>query len=129
MESKDIKVLLVDDEVAFVDTLAQRLNMRNLNVGTAYNGEHALISIKENEPDVIVLDLNMPGMHGIDVMKEIKKAYPDIQIIILTGHGTDKDEEETKRLGGYDFLKKPTDIETLEQRIKAAFTEKIKKMK
>lgn len=129
MERKDIKVLLVDDEVAFIDTLAQRLNMRNLKVETAYNGEHALLTIKENQPDIIILDLNMPDMHGIEVLKEIKKDYPDIQVIILTGHGTDKDEEEAIRLGGYDFLKKPADIETLEQKIKAAFTEKIKKMK
>ncbi len=124
MEQKEIKVLLVDDEVAFADTLAQRLNMRNLNVRTAYNGEDALSKIKERQPDIIILDLNMPGMHGIDVLKEIKKTHPNIQVIILTGHGTDRDEEEAVKLGGYDFLKKPTDIETLEQKIKAAFREK-----
>jgi DNA-binding response OmpR family regulator len=124
MKREDIKVLLVDDEAAFTHTLAQRLIMRDLKVIIAYDGEQALSKLKKEEPDVIVLDLNMPGMHGMDVLREIKKIYPDTQVIILTGHGTDKDEEEARRLGGFGFLKKPTDIETLEHKIKAAFKEK-----
>jgi len=127
MKQKDIKVLLIDDEVALANTLAQRLKMRDFKVGTAYDGEQALSKLKEEEPDVIVLDLKMPGMHGMEVLQEIKKAHPDIQVIILTGHGTDKDEEDAKRLGGFDFLKKPTDIETLEHKIKAAFKEKMER--
>lgn len=127
MKQKEIKVLVVDDEIAFSNTLAQRLKMRNLKVGTAYDGEQALSKLKEEKPDVIVLDLNMPDMHGMDVLQEIKKAYPDIQVIILTGHGTDKDEEEAKRLGGFDFLKKPADINILEHKIKAAFKEKVER--
>lgn len=121
MKEKDIKVLLVDDEREFADTLAQRLKMRNLKVGTAYNGEDALTKLKEDEPDVVVLDLNMPGMHGLEVLAETKKAYPDIQVIILTGHGTDKEEEEAKKIGSCDFLNKPADIDYLEQRIRKAF--------
>jgi DNA-binding NtrC family response regulator len=124
MKRDGITVLLVDDEVAFTRTLAQRLMMRNLKVIIAYDGEQALSKIKQEEPDVIVLDLNMPGMHGMDVLKETKKIYPDTQVIILTGHGTDKDEEEAIRLGGFGFLKKPTDIDTLEHKIKEAFEEK-----
>jgi DNA-binding NtrC family response regulator len=120
----DIRVLLVDDEVAFTRTLAQRLIMRDLKVIIAHDGEQALSKIKKEEPDVIVLDLNMPGMHGMDVLREIKNTYPDTQVIILTGHGTDKDEEEAIRLGGFGFLKKPADIETLEHTIVAAFKEK-----
>jgi len=127
MKQKDIKVLLIDDEVALANTLAQRLKMRDFKVGTAYDGEQALSKLKEEEPDVIVLDLKMPGMHGMEVLQEIKKAHPDIQVIILTGHGTDKDEEDAKRLGGFDFLKKPADIETLEHKIKAAFKEKMER--
>lgn len=127
MKQKDIKVLLIDDEVALANTLAQRLKMRDFKVGTAYDGEQALSKLKEEEPDVIVLDLKMPGMHGMEVLQEIKKAHPDIQVIILTGHGTDKDEEDAKRLGGFDFLKKPVDIETLEHKIKAAFKEKMER--
>jgi len=124
MEQKDIKVLIVDDEVALANTLAQRLQMRDLKVGTAYDGEQALAKLNIDKPDVIILDLRMPGMHGMEVLREIKKVSPDIQVIVLSGHGTDKDEEEAKRLGGFDFLKKPADIETLARRIKAAFKEK-----
>jgi DNA-binding NtrC family response regulator len=127
MKKKDIKVLVVDDEEAFANTLAQRLKMRDLKVGTAYDGEQALSKLKEEEPDVIVLDLKMPGMHGMDVLQEIKKVYPDIQVIVLTGHGTDKDEEDAKRLGGFDFLKKPADIDHLEHKIRKAFQEKLER--
>jgi DNA-binding NtrC family response regulator len=121
MKRDGITVLLVDDEVAFTRTLAQRLMMRDLKVIVAHDGEQALSKTQKEEPDVIVLDLNMPGMHGMDVLREIKKVCPDAQVIILTGHGTDKDEEEATKLGGFGFLKKPTDIETLEHKIKEAF--------
>jgi DNA-binding NtrC family response regulator len=125
MKERDIKVLLVDDEMDFANTLAQRLKMRNLKVGTAYDGEEALTRLKEDEPDVVVLDLNMPGMHGMEVLAETRKAYPDIQVIILTGHGTDKEEEEAKKIGSCDFLNKPADIDYLEQRIRKAFRNKL----
>jgi len=125
--NKDIKVLLVDDEEAFVNTLAQRLKMRELKVDTVYDGEQALSAVKSQEPDVMVLDLKMPGLHGMDVLREIRKAYPNMQVIILTGHGTDKDEEEARRLGGFDFLRKPADIETLVGKIKEAYAEKLER--
>jgi DNA-binding NtrC family response regulator len=127
MKQKDIKILIVDDEVAFANTLAQRLQLRGIKVGIAYDGEQALSKLKEEELDVVVLDLKMPGMDGMEVLQEIKKAYPNIQVIMLTGHGTDKDEEQAKKLGGFDFLNKPVDIDTLEQKIKAAFKEKIER--
>ena len=124
MEREGITVLLVDDEVAFTRTLAQRLMMRDLRVIIAHDGQQALSKTQNEKPDVIVLDLNMPGMHGMDVLREIREIYPQIQVIILTGHGTDKDEEEAIRLGGFGFLKKPIEIEMLEHKIKAAFKEK-----
>lgn len=126
-KKKEIKVLLVDDEVDFVDTLAQRLKMRELLVDTVYDGEQALSFIKKIEPDVIVLDLKMPGLHGIEVLKEVKNLKPNIQVIILTGHGTEKDEEDAKRLGGFDFLRKPADIDLLVAKIKEAFMEKVER--
>ena len=70
---------------------------------TVYDGEQALSFIKKTEPDVIVLDLKMPGLHGIEVLREIKTSSPQIQVIILTGHGTERDEEEARRLGGLIF--------------------------
>ncbi|MBE0425276.1 MAG: response regulator [Nitrospirae bacterium] len=127
MKQKDIKVLVVDDEVAFANTLAQRLRMRDMEVGTAYDGEQALSKLNKEAPDVIILDLKMPGMHGMDVLQEIKAGYPEIQVILLTGHGTDRDGEEARRLGGFDFLNKPADIDHLECKIRKAFQEKLKR--
>ncbi len=126
-KKKGIKVLLVDDEVEFVTTLAQRLRMRELTVDTVFDGEQALSYIKKAEPDVIVLDLKMPGLYGIEVLREIKKFNKDIQVIVLTGHGTEKDEEEAKKLGGFDFLRKPADIDLLVAKIKEAYSEKIER--
>jgi DNA-binding NtrC family response regulator len=127
MKQKNIKVLVVDDEVAFANTLSQRLQLRDMIVGTAYDGEEALLKLKEEEPDVMVLDLRMPGMQGMDILRETKKAYPLVQVIVLTGHGTDKDAEEAKRLGGFDFLNKPADIDHLERKIRKACQEKREK--
>jgi DNA-binding response OmpR family regulator len=126
-KKKDIKVLLVDDEVDFVNTLGQRLKMRELVVDTVYDGEQALSYIKKTEPDVIVLDLKMPGLYGIEVLKEIKKFNEKIQVIVLTGHGTEKDEEDARKLGGFDFLRKPADIDLLVAKIREAYSEKIER--
>lgn len=122
---KEMKVLLVDDEESFVKTLSERLNMRDMKSDTVFGGQQALDFVDENEPDVMVLDLKMPGIDGMEVLRRIKKRYPHIQVIILTGHGTDKDEDEARRLGIYDYVQKPADIETLAQKIKAAFKTRI----
>lgn len=122
---REMKVLLVDDEVDFVKTLAKRLQMRDLKTDTVYNGEQAVSFAKGHEPDVMVLDLKMPGMDGMEVLRQIKKAYPNTQVIILTAHGTEKDREEAEKLGVFDFLKKPIDIETLVDKIKTAYKKKL----
>jgi DNA-binding NtrC family response regulator len=124
---REMKVLLVDDEVDFVKTLAQRLKMRDLKADTVHDGEQAMSFVKEQEPDVMVLDLRMPGMDGMEVLRQIKKAYPNTQVIILSAHGTEKEKEEAEKLGVYDFLKKPVDIETLMDKIKQAYRKKIEK--
>jgi DNA-binding response OmpR family regulator len=128
-KKKDIHVLLVDDEEAFVNTLAQRLRMRELDVDVVYTGEEALSYVKKREPDVMVLDLKMPGIYGMEVLRELKKSKSkkEIQVIVLTGHGSDKDEEEARRLGGFDFLRKPADIDLLLKKIKEAYAEKIER--
>ena len=123
-KKENIKVLLVDDEEDFVNTLAQRLKMRELNVDVVYDGEQALSFIRKIEPDVIVLDLKMPGLSGIEALREIKKINPDIQVIVLTGHGTEKDEVEARQLGGFDFLHKPADIDVLLSKISEAYWER-----
>lgn len=121
----EMKVLLVDDEETFVQTLSERLKMRDLKSDTVFDGTQAIDFVNENEPDVMVLDLKMPGIDGMEVLRRVKKMYPKIQVIILTGHGTDRDEEESRRLGVFDYLKKPVDIEELVGRIKAAYHEKL----
>lgn len=123
--AKKMKVLLVDDEETFVRTLSERLKMRDLETDMAYDGDQALSFIDDKEPDVMVLDIKMPGIDGIEVLRRVKKKFPSIQVIILTGHGTDKHEDESRSLGVFDYMKKPVDIELLVSRIKAAYHAKL----
>ena len=125
---KKLRLLLVDDEQEFVETLADRLKMRDLDASIACNGEEALSAVEQEEPDVIVLDLKMPGIHGIEVLRRVREAYPNVQVIILTGHGSKKDEEAARRLGAFDYVKKPADLDTLVSRIRNAFKQKMNKL-
>jgi DNA-binding NtrC family response regulator len=113
MKKEKLKVLLVDDEKEFVESLSERLELRNLEADIAYDGEQALEAIKEGKHDVMVLDLRMPGIDGIEVLRRVKKTNPDIQVVVLTGHGTDKDEEQAKKLGAFAYMKKPIEIDHL----------------
>lgn len=116
-----IKILFVDDEEELITTLSQRMSMRNFGTNIALDGEQALKVVEDEIPDVVVLDLKMPGIDGMEVLKRMRKHYPGIQVIILTGHGTDKDEAEAKKLGAFAYLTKPVDIERLVSTIKAAY--------
>lgn len=120
-----MKVLLVDDEQEFVKTLSERLQMRDLENETVFDGEQALSFVDDREPDVMVLDLKMPGIDGIEVLRRVKKKFPDIRVIILTGHGSDRDEDEARRIGIYDYIKKPVDIDHLVKSIKDAYRDKV----
>ena len=122
---KDMKVLLVDDEEEFVKALAERLRMRDLRSDTVLDGEGALSFVEYQEPDVMVLDLKMPGIDGMEVLRQVRKAYPNIQVIILTGHGTERHEEEAKRLGAFDYLEKPVNLDVLVKKMKAAYRRKL----
>jgi DNA-binding response OmpR family regulator len=117
----EIRIMLVDDEKDFVNTLSERLEMRNLMSKTAFDGEEALKFIDVHEPDVMVLDLKMPGIDGMEVLRRVRSAFPRVQVIIHTGHGNDMDELESRRLGIFDYLRKPVPIETMIDRIKAAY--------
>jgi CheY-like chemotaxis protein len=121
------KVLLVDDEEAFVKALAMRLNLRNLHTEVVLDGDQAIAFVKKFGPDVIVLDLRMPGMDGIEVLRETKKMNPDVQVIILSGRETPKDREEAKKLGAFDFVTKPAEIDMLAGRVKEAYWTKVEK--
>lgn len=122
---KNLKVLLVDDEEEFVKALAERLEMRDLRSDTVYDGEEALSFVEDQEPDVMVLDLKMPGIDGMEVLRRVKKAYPKIEVIILTGHGTEKHEEEARRLGAFDYLEKPVNLDVLVKKMKQAYWRKM----
>ncbi|MBW2515208.1 MAG: response regulator [Deltaproteobacteria bacterium] len=122
------KVLLVDDEREFVQTLSERLIMRDMGPAVAYDGESALNLIKEDEPEVMIVDLKMPGIDGLEVLKKVKETRPDIEVIILTGHGHEEDRELCMKLGAFAYLQKPLDINELSEIIKKA-NEKIRQKK
>ncbi len=119
-----IRVLLVDDEAEFVETLAQRLEVRDFEVATALSGEEALERLEDREVDVVVLDLQMPGVDGIQVLRRIKERRPLIEVIMLTGHATVETAIEGMKLGAFDFLTKPTETEELLEKIARAFGRK-----
>jgi CheY-like chemotaxis protein len=122
------KVLLVDDEREFVQTLSERLLMRDMGSAVAYDGESALNMIAEDEPEVMILDLKMPGIDGIEVLRRVKESRPEIEVIILTGHGSETDRETCMKLGAYAYLQKPVDIEVLSDTLKRA-NEKVQQAK
>ncbi|MGD9119776.1 MAG: response regulator [Desulfobacterales bacterium] len=122
------KVLLVDDEREFVQTLSERLIMRDMGPAIAYDGESALNIIKEDEPEVMIVDLKMPGIDGLEVLKKVKETSPDIEVIILTGHGHEDDRELCMKLGAFAYLQKPLDINELSEIIKKA-NKKIRRKK
>ena len=119
------KVLLVDDEEDFVNTLSQRLEVRGLKVTGVHRGEDAVKLTDEQQFDVIVLDLAMPGMDGLETMKMIKENHPDAEIIILSGQGTVKTSIEAMKLGAEDFLEKPVDLKELLAKIDEAKNKRI----
>ncbi len=119
--------MLVDDEVDFVTTVSSRLALRGIGADVVHDGQQALDYVDKREPDVMVLDLNMPGLHGMEVLRQVKKTNPEIEVVILTGHGTDRDEEEAQRLKAFDYLRKPTDVNILADRIRSGYAYKTKK--
>ena len=120
MKLKKIKILLIDDEEEFISTLAERLELRDYLCKTAGDGQTG-IQMVVNEPfDIAILDLMMPGLNGLDTLRQIKEINPDLPVILLTGHGSTKDGMEGMRIGAFDFLIKPLDIYALIDKIKLA---------
>ncbi len=114
------RVLLVDDEVEFVTTLAERLALRGIDARTAFNGEEALRIMEADPPQVLVLDLMMPGLGGMEVLQYVRSNYPQVQVILLTGQGSTRAGIEGMRLGAFDYLMKPLTIEELMEKIRIA---------
>lgn len=120
-----VTVMLVDDEVPFVDAMTKRLSKRNLRILSAHSGQEALEKLgAEGSVDVVILDVKMPGMDGIETLREIKKAYPLVEVIMLTGHATVETGIEGMKLGAFDYLMKPCDIDQLMMKVQEAKSRK-----
>lgn len=115
-----IRVLVVDDEQDFLKLIKRRLTRRNLDVETAPSGEEALERLGREAFDVVILDVRMPGLDGIETLKEIRKRFRNTEVIMLTGHGSMQSGIEGISHGAYDYILKPFSIDDLIERIRAA---------
>ena len=115
-----LKLLLVDDEKDFVNTLAERLELRGFQVQTALDGESALKIVETDPPQVVVLDVLMPGLSGLYVLQQMKARVPQIPVILLTGRGSATEGAEGMQLGAYDYLMKPINIDNLIRKLEKA---------
>jgi DNA-binding NtrC family response regulator len=114
------RVLIVDDELELVSALEERLNLRGFRATGVTTGADALAHLARAECDVVLLDVKMPGLGGFEVIKKIKAEHPEMQVILLTGHGSAHDAEEGMRLGAFDYLMKPINIANLVRVLHAA---------
>ncbi len=120
-----LNLLLVDDETPFVETMTKRLSKRNIDVTTAYSGQEAIERLSNyHKFEVVILDVKMPGMDGIETLKEIKKRYPLVEVIMLTGHATVETGIEGMKLGAFDYLMKPCDMSLLFEKLEEAAVKK-----
>lgn len=121
-----INVLVVDDEEAFAQALAERLEMRELKAEAVFSGEDALTRLQKlgTGIDVVILDVLMPGMGGVEALREIKKGWPLIEVIMLTGNATVETAIEGMKLGAFDYLMKPYEIEELMEKLEKAYRRK-----
>lgn len=128
-----IKVLLVDDEKDFADALAQRLEIRGFSMKVAYSGDTAIEILSGNDMDVVIMDIKMPGMEGIEALERVKSMNPLIEVVMLTAHGSLGEAIRTMKIGAHDFLMKPAPIDDIIEKItaaaeiKAAHEERIRK--
>jgi DNA-binding NtrC family response regulator len=122
---KNINLLLVDDEKGFLDTITKRLKKRDLNVSGVYSGKDALAFLEAHKTvDVVVLDVKMPEMDGMETLIEIKKQFPLVEVIMLTGHATVETAIDGMKMGAFDYLMKPCEIDVLLSKVKEAVAKK-----
>jgi DNA-binding NtrC family response regulator len=118
-------VLLVDDESEFVETFSERLELRDLKISKAFNGEEALQVLEKNHDlEVVILDVKMPGMDGIETLAEIKKKFPLVEVIMLSGHSTVESAIEGMKRGAFDYLMKPCDMDQIIAKVSEAVAKK-----
>ena len=120
MRIHDVNILLVDDEKEFTATLAERMALRGLRVRCAYSGEEVLKEIAAEKPDVVIMDVMMPGLKGLDILRHLKATNPEIQVILLTGQAGTRDGMEGMKLGAFDYLLKPLELDALLAKIAEA---------
>ncbi|MBU1564027.1 MAG: response regulator [Proteobacteria bacterium] len=127
MEKKQrgVKILLVDDEEIFLEATARQLGVRGFKVTTADSGEAALLLMHDTPPDVVVLDQQMPGMSGSETFVEMKRINPLVEVIILTGNTSVDNALELLKMGTFDYLMKPINIDDLLYKIEDAYTRKM----
>ena len=119
-DTRATRVLIVDDEEELVSALVERLNLRGFAATGVTTGEAALASIESEPCDVVLLDVKMPGLGGLEVIRRIKRDRPTLEVILLTGHGSPTIAEEGLRAGAYDYLMKPVKIDELVRILRAA---------
>ena len=124
---KKIKLLLVDDEIDFLQTIAERLTLKDFDVITASNGSEAIAAAEKDLFDVALVDFQMPGMDGSQVLKTLKDRHTYLEIIMLTGHATIDSAVESTKLGAFQYLEKPYNFEQLVGVIKEAYEVRLKK--
>jgi len=118
-------VLLVDDEVPFVETMTKRLTKRELQITSAFNGKDALEQLRgDSAVEIVILDVKMPGIDGIETLREIKARHPLVEVIMLTGHATVETAIDGMKLGAFDYLMKPCDMDQLISKVKEAAARK-----
>lgn len=124
LPAETVNIMLVDDEVHFLDSMKKVLQRRNMDVTTAESGRDALDLLTRRPVDVVVLDLKMPGMDGMEVLRRIKTGFPHIEVIILTGHPSVETALEVIDLGANEYLKKPPEIDDLVRTIRKLYEER-----
>ena len=117
---RNIKVLIIDDEEELVTTLVERLEYRNIDAVGALTGQEGLNLAGERTFDLVLLDLKLPGMSGLEVLRQLKREQPGVKVLLITGHGATSDDDEVVPEGAFDFLPKPIDISTLISRMHEA---------
>jgi len=124
MKMDSFRALFVDDEEEFLATVIKRLKKRNIDATGVRSGEEALEELARCPVDVIVLDVRMPGMDGIQTLREIKKRFPLVEVVMLTGHASMEVAVEGMELGAFDYLMKPVDVDELLYKLQDAYEKK-----
>jgi two-component system, OmpR family, response regulator len=121
---KNLRVLVVDDEADFLETIVKRLQRRKIDAYGVDGGKKALEIVENERFDVVVLDILMPGMDGIETLKLLKKKKPFIEVIILTGHGSVESGLQGMQFGAFDYIMKPADLDELLEKVQQAYERK-----